>query len=59
MPQARAISTTGRSRITPLAYNRHPINEGSARMSRITARTFANPQAILNINFIDPKKIQR
>ena len=57
--QAIAIKITGNSKITPLAYNRQPISEGSAIMNRITARIFASPQATLNINRIEPKNIQQ
>ena len=59
IPQAIVIRMTGNSRITPLAYSRQPISEGSAIMNKITARIFASPQATLNINRIEPKNIQQ
>lgn len=58
-PQASAINATGSSKIAPLANSRQPINVGSANINKITDRTFANPQATLNINRIEPKNIQQ
>lgn len=58
IPNARATSAKGMSRITPLAANRHPTKVGREMINNRIATILASPQATLKVRRIAPKNSQ-